>query len=60
MKFLLDTATLLWISHDSPKLSPSARAAYADRDNAIFVSVASLWEIIVKNRLGKLPLPMPV
>jgi PIN domain nuclease of toxin-antitoxin system len=60
MKLLLDTATLLWISHDAAKLSPVARAAYLDPANELYVSVASLWEIIVKHRLGKLPLPAPV
>src|SRR6185437_1291159 len=60
MKLLLDTATLLWISHDGAKLSATARAAYLDSTNELFVSVASLWEIIVKNRLGKLPLPAPI
>ena len=60
MKLLLDTAVLLWVSYDAPQLSPAARAAYADPGNERYVSVASLWEIIVKNRLGKLPLPVPV
>jgi PIN domain nuclease of toxin-antitoxin system len=60
MKLLLDTATILWISHDAPKLSAAARAAYLDVHNERFLSVASLWEIIVKNRLGKLPLPAPI
>lgn len=37
-----------------------ARSAYEERGNDVFVSVVSLWEIITKNRLGKLPLPRPV
>lgn len=60
MKLLLDTATLLWLSYDAPRLSSAARSAYADPVNEVVVSVVSLWEIIVKNRLGKLPLPVPV
>jgi PIN domain nuclease of toxin-antitoxin system len=60
MKLLLDTATLLWVTHDAAKLSAVARQAYADVGNELYVSVASLWEIIVKNRLGKLPLPAPI
>ena len=60
MKLLLDTATFLWISYDAAKLSPAARSAYLEPANELFVSVASLWEIIVKNRLGKLPLPAPI
>lgn len=53
MKLLLDTATFLWVTYDAAKLSPAARAAYADVDNQLHLSVVSLWEIIIKNRLGK-------
>jgi PIN domain nuclease of toxin-antitoxin system len=60
MRLLLDTAALLWIASGSTKLSPAARAAYEDQANDIYLSVISLWEIIVKNRLGKLPLPSAV
>jgi PIN domain nuclease of toxin-antitoxin system len=34
-----------------------ARAALQDSDNLVFLSAASVWEIAVKHRLGKLPLP---
>ena len=60
MRFLLDTATLLWISYDAARLSPVAKNAYADPANQFNLSVISLWEIIIKNRLGKLPLPTSV
>ena len=60
MKILLDTATLLRICSDPSSLSPVARSTYADLQNTLFVSVASLWELIVKNRIGKLPLPLPI
>src|SRR5207237_8330182 len=42
------------------RLSSTASAAYRDPENSLFISVASIWEIIVKNRLGKLALPRPV
>ena len=60
MRLLRDTAVLLWLSYDAPRLSAPARAAYADPGNDRFINVASLWEIIVQNRLGELPLPVPV
>ncbi len=44
---------------DSPELSDAARRTFSDPDNEVFLSVASAWEIIVKHRLGKLPLPEP-
>jgi PIN domain nuclease of toxin-antitoxin system len=60
VKLLLDTATFLWLTYDASKISPAARAAYADLNNEPHLSVISIWEIIVKNRLGKLPLPLPI
>lgn len=54
MKLLLDTHTLLWWLADDSRLKPKARALIENPDNAIFVSIASLWEIAVKVRIGKL------
>lgn len=59
MKLLLDTCTFLWLIGDSPELSVPARHLFSDPNNEIFLSAASSWEIIVKNKLGKLPLPQP-
>ena len=59
MNFLLDTCTFLWIVADSPELSGKARLLFADPHNEIYLSVASAWEIIIKHKLGKLPLPEP-
>lgn len=54
MKFLLDTHTLLWWLTNDPKLSNKARQTIANRQNEIFVSSASAWEIATKHRLGKM------
>ena len=59
MNILLDTCTFLWVVSDSPELTDKARRLFADPDNAVYLSVASAWEIIVKHKLGKLPLPEP-
>src|SRR5687768_5328787 len=56
MKLLLDTQIFLWYISNNPKLSASAAAAIRDESNQTFVSVVSLWEIIIKHKLGKLPL----
>jgi PIN domain nuclease of toxin-antitoxin system len=58
MKLLLDTATVIRIAIDETKLSKVASEAYRAESNTPFISVVSIWEILVKNRLGKLPLPM--
>jgi PIN domain nuclease of toxin-antitoxin system len=57
MRLLLDTHILLWWLADSPSLSDRARGLIADPDNPVFVSAVSLWEIWLKQSLGKLQLP---
>ena len=57
MRFLLDTHVLLWWRDASPRLSRRARGEIAAADNQIFVSVATLWEIVVKRGLGNLRFP---
>jgi len=53
MKLLLDTHILLWAAQSAPKLSPNARRLIEDADNTLFFSVASLWEIVIKNGLQR-------
>jgi PIN domain nuclease of toxin-antitoxin system len=57
VKFLLDTHILLWWLDDNPLLPESLRKLIRDPENTIFVSVVVLWEIWLKQSLGKLTLP---
>lgn len=57
MNLLLDTHILLWWLDDSPELSASSREAISRGDNPVFVSAATVWEIVIKRALGKLDLP---
>lgn len=53
MNLLLDTHALLWwMGGDT--LSPEAAAAIGDPENLVCVSAASVWEIGIKQALGKL------
>jgi PIN domain nuclease of toxin-antitoxin system len=54
MKFLLDTHALLWIL--SKRLSEDAKNEYLNRENTIFLSMASIWEMSIKISLNKLKL----
>lgn len=54
MRLLLDTHALLWWLSDDPRLEERARALIADRHNTVLASAVSLWEIVVKVRIGKL------
>src|SRR5207248_2004616 len=57
MIILLDTAEFLWFVTGNPKLSARTEQEIRNPANAVYLSVASLWEIIVKVSIGKLPLP---
>jgi PIN domain nuclease of toxin-antitoxin system len=57
VNILLDTCTFLWIVSGSPELSDAARKHFSDPAHEVYLSGASAWEIIVKHKLGKLPLP---
>ncbi len=59
MKILLDTHVFLWAITDAPKLSVQQRDSFLDEANDLHLSVASLWEMLIKAGLGKLPLPEP-
>ena len=57
MSYILDTHVLLWAMFQSHKLSKSAAQILLDRTCHKYISITSMWEISIKNRIGKLSLP---
>lgn len=55
MRLLLDTQVALWWLTGSARLSGASRELMAGSPCSI--SVASIWEVALKHRLGKLPIP---
>lgn len=53
MNLLLDTHILLWAAGQPDKLSAPARELLLDPGNQLFFSPASLWEISIKQGLGR-------
>ena len=53
MKILLDTHLLLWASSNPDRLSTEAFTLLSSLDNELFFSAASLWEIAIKQGLGR-------
>ena len=53
MKLLLDTHLLLWAAGVPERLPDEARALLEDEDATPFFSAASLWEVAIKNGLGR-------
>ena len=59
MRYLLDTHTLLWFFVDDRRLNRHARRLIENSNNDRLLSIASLWEIAIKVRIGKLDLSEP-
>jgi PIN domain nuclease of toxin-antitoxin system len=57
MKLLLDTHIFLWYIRRDWKLSDDFRDSIRNPANEVYLSVVSLWETIIKYRIGKLSLP---
>lgn len=53
MKLLLDTQVLLWAAGQPERLSAAARRLLSSSRNTLLFSAASLWEIAIKNGLGR-------
>ena len=59
MTLLLDTCAFIWLTQEPLKLSSAARAAIDDSYNELVFSHASIWEMHLKHKAGKLILPEP-
>jgi PIN domain nuclease of toxin-antitoxin system len=53
MKLLIDTQLLLWAAGEPRRLSAAARKLLLDPRHELLFSAASLWEIAIKNTLGR-------
>lgn len=60
MAYLLDTHIVLWTLGEENLLSPKLRTIISDIDSLCFVSTASLFEIAIKKKIGKLELTKPL
>jgi PIN domain nuclease of toxin-antitoxin system len=57
---LLDTAVFWWLASGSSRLSRRAAELFADPGTDVALSPVSIWELLVKNQIGKLPTPVPI
>jgi len=60
MKLLLDTHAFIWWDSDPAQLSATALSAIRDPANEVWLSTASVWEMVIKSQLGKLSLRLPL
>lgn len=57
MRLLLDTHVWLWMGLSPGRLRDGQRRVLEDAANTLYLSAASTWEMAIKYRLGKLPMP---
>lgn len=57
MKILLDTRTFLWYISGDKHLPPLVLNSIQCPENEVYLSVVSLWEVIIKYQIGKIALP---
>lgn len=55
-RLLLDTNVVIWLLSESEKVSPRAKRALMKPSASLWVSVVSVWEIVMKHQAGKLRL----
>lgn len=56
---MLDTNAFIWFVRGESRLSAAMHEAIADPTVPVSVGLVSFWEICIKHRKGKLPMPSP-
>ncbi|MDQ5824179.1 MAG: type II toxin-antitoxin system VapC family toxin [Chloroflexota bacterium] len=59
MKLLLDTHIFLWFILGDTRIPTQTLESIRRPENEVYLSIVSLWEVIVKHQLSKLTLPEP-
>ncbi len=59
MRLLLDTQVFLWMVNGDERLPEAVRDTLCGDDAAVWLSAASVWELAVKQQLGRIALPAP-
>jgi PIN domain nuclease of toxin-antitoxin system len=59
LRILVDTHAFLWAISADQRYQGAMRQAMENGENELYLSVASIWEILIKSGMGKLTLPKP-
>lgn len=57
MRLLVDTHAALWLLGEDERLSTHADELLTDATNEVLLSAAVVWEVSIKQSLGKLQVP---
>lgn len=58
MNLLLDSHVFVWQGVETGRIGPIARMTLQDAKNDLFLSIAGIWELAIKDEVGKLELPV--
>jgi PIN domain nuclease of toxin-antitoxin system len=58
VRLLVDTHVLLWAIAEPERIPGSIRDRLESPDNDVFFSAASIWEVAIKQQVGRLKLPV--
>ncbi|MGL5193550.1 MAG: type II toxin-antitoxin system VapC family toxin [Chroococcales cyanobacterium] len=59
MRLILDTHTFIWFVMGDPRIPPDLQDRIADENNQKLLSKASVWEVAIKQSIGKLNFARP-
>ena len=57
MRLLIDSHVWVWLTAFSRRLNPATRDLLSDPGNEVLLSIASCWELAIKQSLGRLAFP---
>jgi PIN domain nuclease of toxin-antitoxin system len=60
MQVLLDTHTLIWFFQGNENFSEKMRLLIEDENNEKLISIVSVWEMSIKQSIGKLKFSLPI
>ncbi|WP_017655940.1 type II toxin-antitoxin system VapC family toxin [Fortiea contorta] len=60
MQVLLDTHTLIWFFQGHKSFSDKMRILVEDENNEKLISIVSVWEMSIKQSIGKLSFSLPI
>lgn len=60
MKYLIDTHVFIWAMENKKRLAEDIKQEITNPDNTVFVSIATIWEIIIKSAKKKLKAPKDI
>lgn len=60
MSYLVDTHIFIWLMENNKKVSPRIKTLLQDPRANVFISIASIWEMVIKQTKGQLKIPKDI